>query len=313
MELRHLRYFVAVAELGSFSRAAGKLFIAQPPLSTQVRQLEDEVGVPLLVRHPRGVRLTAAGETFLLEAKNVLASVERAKLLAVQKEQGGLIRIAFVPSAAHTLLPPLLKRLREARPQAEVDVAEMITSVQVDALRSGRIDVGLARDIPGASVEFRQFGLDDPFCLAVPRGHPLAGRAPIGLASAADAVFVGFTRYLGPAFFDQVISLCTDAGFSPKIRYEASTVFGVLSLVGAGLGVAVVPASSVLLLPADVELRLLKRPTRHGGVVFIKRREASSPLAETFTALAKEVFAEVRLELKRRIPGLTANKGRNSR
>ena len=312
MELRHLRYFVAVAEFGSFSRAAEKLFIAQPPLSTQIRQLEDEVGTPLLARHPRGVRLTPSGEVFLAEAKQVLASVERAKLLAAQKEQGGLIRIAFVPSAAHTLLPPLLKRLREARPQADVDVAEMITSVQVEALRTGRIDVGLARAIPGASMALRQFELDDPFCLAVPRGHPLAGRTPIELARAADAVFVGFTRYLGPAFFDQVISLCTDAGFSPRIRYEASTVYGVLSLVGAGLGVAVVPASSVLLLPADIELRLLKRPTRHGGVVFIRGRDPSTPLVETFTALAREVFAEVRLELKKRIPGLTAIKGRNS-
>jgi DNA-binding transcriptional LysR family regulator len=313
MELRHLRYFVAVAEFGSFSRAAEKLFIAQPPLSTQIRQLEDEVGVPLLVRHPRGVRLTAAGQTFVLEAKNVLASVDRAKLLAVQKEQGGLIRIAFIPSAAHTLLPPLLKRVRDARPQAEVDVAEMITSAQVEALRTGRIDVGLARAIPGASMALRQFALDDPFCLAIPRGHPLAGRTPIELAKASDAVFVGFTRYLGPAFFDQVISLCTDAGFSPRIRYETSTVYGVLSLVGAGLGVAVVPASSVLLLPPDVELRLLKKPTRHGGVVFIKSHERSSPLVETFTELAREVFAEVRLELKRRIPGLTADKRHNSR
>ena len=312
MELRHLRYFVAVAETGSFSRAAGKLFIAQPPLSTQVRQLEDEVGVALLARHPRGVRLTPAGQTFLSEAKQVLASVERAKVLARQKEAGGVIRIAFVPSAAHTLLPPLLKRLREERPQAEVDVAEMITSVQVEALRTGRIDVGLARAIPGASVELRQFMLDDPFVLAVPHGHPLAGRMPIELAKAAEAEFVGFTRYLGPAFFDQVISLCTDAGFSPRIRYEASTVYGVLSLVGAGLGVAVVPASSVLLLPPDIDLRPLKRPTRHGGVVFIRGTDTSSPLVEAFTVLAREVFDEVRLELKRRIPGLTANKRRNS-
>jgi DNA-binding transcriptional LysR family regulator len=304
MELRHLRYFVAVAEFGSFSRAAEKLFIAQPPLSTQVRQLEEEVGAPLLVRHPRGVRLTTAGQVFLVEAKQVLASVERAKLLAAQKEHGGLIRIAFVPSAANTILPRLLKRLRDARPQAEVDVAEMITSDQVDALRTGRIDVGLARAIPGASIALRQFGLGDPFCLAVPRGHPLAGATPIELRRAADAVFVGFTRYLGPAFFDQVISLCTDAGFSPRIRYEASTVYGVLALVGAGLGVAVVPASSVLLLPPDIDLRLLKRPTRQGGVVFIRRRDESNPLVETFTGLAKEVFGEVRQELKRRIPGI---------
>lgn len=305
MELRHLRYFIAVAESGSFSRAAEKLFIAQPPLSMQIRQLEDEVGVPLLLRHSRGVQLTKAGQVFLGEAKQVLAGVERAKLLAAQQEHSGLIRVAFVPSAAHTILPRLLKRLRDARPQAEVDVAEMITSAQVEALRTGRIDAGLARAIPGASATLARFALDDPFCLALPRGHPLSGRAPLELAKAADAVFVGFTRYLGPAFFDQVISLCTDAGFSPKIRYEASTVYGVLSLVGAGLGVAIVPASSVLLMPEGVELRLLRRPTRKGGIVFIRGRDEAGPLVETFTALARDVFVEIRQELKSRIPGLS--------
>jgi len=304
MELRHLRYFVAVAELGSFSRAAEKLFVAQPPLSTQVRQLEEEIGAPLFVRHARGVRLTAAGTAFLEEAKQVLAGVERAKRIAVSGQHGGWIRIAFVPSAAHTLLPRLLPRLRAARPQAEVDVVEMITSDQVEALRTGRIDAGLARAIPGASVPLRRFELADPFCLAVPRGHPLFGTTPIDLAAAAEATFVGFTRYLGPAFFDQVISLCTDAGFSPRIRYEASTVFGVLSLVGAGLGVAIVPASSVLLLPPGIGLRLIKRATRPGGIAFIAGKGEANALVETFTALARETFAEVRAELRRRIPGL---------
>src|SRR5258706_8712243 len=304
MELRHVRYFVAVADCGSLPRAAEKLFIAQPRLSTQIRQLEEEVGAPLFVRQPRGVRLTTAGQVFLTEAKHILASVERAKLLASQKEQSGLIRIGFVPSAAHTILPRLLSQWREARPQAELDVAEMITSDQVEALRQGRIDVGLARSLPGASMALKQFELNDPFCLAVPRGHPLRGKSPCELSKAADHVFVGFTRYRGPAFFDQVISLCTDAGFSPRIRYEASTVYGVLSLVGAGLGVAVVPASSVLLLPPGIDLRLLKHATRKGGVAFIKGKAEANPLVDAFTVLAKEVFVELRQELKRRIAGL---------
>jgi DNA-binding transcriptional LysR family regulator len=147
VELRHLRYFVAVAEMGSVSRAAEKLFIAQPPLSTQIKQLEDEVGVKLLIRYSRGVRLTTAGAAFLGEAKDLLARSERAKRLARHNGSalGGAVRIGYVPSAGHTVLPRLLRQIRQLRPDGEIDVCEMITPQQVQALCAGDIDVGLAR------------------------------------------------------------------------------------------------------------------------------------------------------------------------
>jgi DNA-binding transcriptional LysR family regulator len=305
MELRHLRYFAAVADLGSVSRAAEKLFIAQPPLSLQIRQLEDEVGAQLLIRYPRGVRLTAAGARFLEQAKDVLARAERAKRMARQTDDaaGGLVRIGFVPSAGHTILPKLIRRLRALRPQSEVDVAEMITSQQVRALEYDQIDAGIARPPIGAGRAVCTTELPDPFCLAIPEGHALRGVGPVDLRAAAEEVFVSFTRHRGPAFFDHATGLCTDVGFSPQIRYEASTLYGVLDLVGAGLGVALVPASSVIVAPAGVMLRLLRKPSRPGALGFVQIQGDPNPLVATLAELTKGAFAELKAELRRRIAG----------
>src|SRR3984893_14072898 len=210
--------------MGSVSRAAERLFIAQPPLSTQIKQLEDEVGVKLFVRYPRGVRLTAAGTAFLAEAKDLLARSERAKRLARHNgfAVGGAVRIGYVPSAGHTVLPRLLHQIRQIRPDGEIDVREMITPQQVHALCARDIDVGLARAPINSGRITVVAELDDPFCLAVPREHALSGKGPIDLRAAADCNFVSSARHRGPAYFDQTMGLCSDAGFSPELRYEAS-------------------------------------------------------------------------------------------
>ncbi len=306
MELRHLKYFVAVAELGSVSRAAEKLFIAQPPLSIQIKQLEDEVGVPLLLRYPRGVRLTAAGTAFLGEARDLLARAERAKELARRKDNvaGGLVRIGYVPSAGHTVIPRLVRRLRSLRPEWEIDVREMVTTQQSQALLHSEIDVGLLRPPITSSRMTITSELGDPFCLAIPDGHALAGTGPIDLRVAADEIFVGFTRHRGPAFYDQALGLCTDVGFSPNLRYEASTLYGVLDLVGAGLGIAIVPASSSTLAPTGFGLRVLNRPTRTGCLALAQSRGDPNPLLSTLSELTSAVFAELRMEIRQRVAGI---------
>jgi DNA-binding transcriptional LysR family regulator len=299
VELRHLRYFVAVAELGSVSRAAEKLFIAQPPLSLQIKQLEEEVGVKLLVRYPRGVRLTDAGTAFLVEAKDLIARAERAKRSArhANSALGGVVRIGYVPSAGHSVLPRLLSRMRQIRGDAEIDVHEMITPQQIQALCTGEIDVGLAR----APVNSGRIGivaeLDDPFCIALPLGHPLSGRGPIDLRAASDCTFVTCARYRAPAYYDQALGLCSDAGFSPELRYEASTMYGVLDLVSSGLGVAVVPASAVMLEPKKFTLRLLERPSRAGSLAFVQLRGDPNPIISTLGGLAAEVFADLKRDV----------------
>jgi len=293
MELRHLRYFVAVAELGSVSRAAEKLFIAQPPLSTQIKQLEDEVGVKLLVRYARGVRLTAAGSAFLTEAKDLLARSERAKRLARRNDPtvAGSVRIGYVPSAGHTILRRLLREMRQRWPDAEIDVREMITPNQVQALSAGEIDVGFARAPVNSTRIAVVVQLEDPYCLAIPRGHPLEGPGPVELRAAAECTFITSSRNRGPAYFDQALGLCSDAGFSPDLRYEASTLYGVLDLVSAGLGVAIVPASAVLLAPTGFTMRLIDRPTRAGGLAFVQMRGDPNPFIATMGKVASVVFA----------------------
>jgi len=310
MELRHLRYFVAVAELGSISRAAQKLFIAQPPLSLQIKQLEEEVGAPLLIRYPRGVRLSPAGETFLAEAKDILLRADRAIRLAKQtgNAAGGVVRIGYVPTAGHTILPRLILLLRERRPECDIEVNEMTTAQQVQALRYHEIDVGLVRPPLEAGPVVAAAKLDDPYCLAIPKDHPLIGAASLDLKAAAQCVFVSVTRQRGPAYFDQTVGLCTDLGFNPNIRYESSTLYGVLELVGAGLGVALVPSSAVTLASDRLIFRMLKKPSRVGSLVLAQLKDDPNPLVGLLTELTEQVFSSLRGDLERLVVGLRQEK-----
>ena len=261
MELRHLRYFVTAAELGSITRAAEKLFIAQPPLSAQLKQLEEEVGVPLLVRLPRGVRLTEAGESFLEDARAILARAQQAAVRARERQSGqrATLRLGLGPSTIHSVLPGFLRRVHEAGLVVRIESREMITSQQQLALRNDEIDLGFAR--PGASgmpVE-TVASIDDPYCLALPTDNPLAhSRAPVALKLAAHEQFVTFARYQVADYFDRTAALCQEAGFTPDIRHEAGQFVNVLALVACGLGVAIVPASFSTLPAAGVVFRPLE-------------------------------------------------------
>lgn len=275
MELRHLRYFMAVAETGSLSRAAEKLFIAQPPLSVQIRQLEDELGLPLFVRHPKGVRLTTAGEALLPEARHLLDRAGRLKTLVQGAEVSSHLVLGYVPSASSTVLPALLGRLKTDAPGLDVELREMISSEQIDALVAGHLDAGLMRLRPRHPHLVTAARMADPFCLAMP-GSPIPGSRHhrVELRSMAERDFIAFTRHRGPAYFDQAIHLCAKAGFSPRIRYEASTVHGVLDLVRGGLGVALVPTSCAVMGIQDIAFRMLDT-TVPGQMLTLVRRKSN--------------------------------------
>lgn len=304
MELRHLRYFVAVADAGSLSRAAEKLFVAQPPLSVQIRQLEEEMGAALFVRHPKGVKLTPAGQALLPEARSLIERAARLRELASDAGTGGTLTLGIVPSAAGTVLPELVRRLRQHYPALRLDVRELITSEQVDALVAGQIDAGLARTParhPRLVVACR---MPDPLCLALPRADPAAGTSgPVAadLRAFAEHAFVAFTRHRGPAYFDHSIRLCTQAGFSPRIQCEASTVHGVLERVGAGLGVALVPASSALLGVAGVVYRPLQRPGRGETLTLVRRSADSHPLMPEVERAVGLIFDAMRARVMKRL------------
>lgn len=297
MELRHLRYFVAVAEAGNLSRAAEKLFIAQPPLSLQIRQLEEEVGSELFIRHPKGMRLTPVGEALLPQARDLLDRAqhlaERARLAAPAASIG----IGFVPSAANTVLPGVIRRLRAVHPDVDIRLEELISDEQRDALIGGRIDAGIVRGAARHPRLAAACSIPDPFCLAVPSARAKALQKVIDLRHHATDDYVAFTRHRGPAYFDRAIQLCGRAGFSPRIRFEASTLHGVLALVSAELGVALVPATAALLAVRGVTVRRLRYAARDEMLSLVHRRNDARPVVAALLEAAATSFAEVREQL----------------
>ena len=305
MELRHLRYFVAVAEAGNLSRAAEKLFIAQPPLSLQIRQFEDEIGTPLFSRHPKGMRLMPAGEALLPEVRDLLDRAARLVERPRQAAGGGTLTLGFVPSASSTVVPGLVRRLRAEQPLLDIRLHEMISDEQHVALIAQRIDAGIARSPARDPQVELACSLSDPFCLAVPsaRGHALP--AVLDLRDQAAQPFVAFTRHQGPAYFDHAIRLCGDAGFRPRIRYEASTLHGVLDLVSAELGVALVPASAALLARRGVKIVPLRHRSRDELLSLLHRRHDARPVIAQLAAAVGTIFSA----LQRRIASGATTKG----
>lgn len=299
VELRHLKYFVAVAELGSLSKAAVALYVAQPPLSRQIKDLEDEVGVPLLIRSSRGVAVTAAGEAFLKEARATLDQAERSKFVARQigSTEVHTLNIGFIPSTCHTLLPKLLHRLRQDRPDVEVCAREMLTAEQAQAMLAGSIDIGICRPPVDTSRLALVATLDDPFCLVLPVDHWLAGCNEVDLARTSQERFVSYVRDQARAFFDQTHNFCIEAGFQPNIHFSVTSTYAVIELVAAGCGIAIVPSSAVAFGSKSVVFRRLIKPRRPGRMVVIRRSSDTNPVV----SIAVDVIASLFTELDRDI------------
>ena len=267
MELRHLRYAIAIADELHFGRAARRLHIAQPPLSQQIKQLEDEIGARLFDRAHRRVRVTDAGAAFLAEARRTLASAERAADAARRAARGeiGRLAIGYVGSVAYQLLPASVRAFRKRAPDVTLALEEMSSSEQSRALAAGALDVGFMRRPP--PIEPGLIGTvvrREPIVLALPRDHALAAVRVLRLRELAREPFVVFPARPRPSWADVAIDLCRRAGFEPRIAQEAIEMQSALSLVAAGIGVSLVPAS----------VRAVRRP----GVVF--RPIAPAPTSE---------------------------------
>jgi len=243
MELRHLKYFVAVAEELHFGRAAKRLHIAQPPLSQQIMNLEDELGVKLFDRTRRSIQMTDAGVYFLKEAQQLLLHVEQAAETArrIYRGQAGRLIVGFVGSVIHTFLPEGLRLFRERFPDVELVLQELNTAEQIKSLHAGRIDVGfLYSDAQDSLLASRQIARA-PLMVALPSKHALSGRKSLDIRELAQEPFIANTRSSEPVVRDAFISLCHSAGFSPKIAQEAGHVQTVLGLVASGLGACLLP------------------------------------------------------------------------
>ena len=290
MELRHLHYFIAVAEELHFSRAAERLCISQPPLSQQIRALEDELGVKLFERTKRQVHLTEAGKAFLERACLVLAQLEQAIEVTQRIGRGevGRLTIGFVGSATYTVLPDILSIFREQFPNVELRLREMTTSGQIQALHHKQIDVGIVRsaiDEPGLSVKCI---LQESIILALPENHPFSDQTSISLHALADESFILFPAKMGPVFYEQIINTCQQAGFSPKVAQEAVQMQTIIGLVAAGLGIAFVPASLQNFHRSGVVYRPIQKQTSKTGLYLTWRQHDSSPVVQAFLSLVRE-------------------------
>ncbi|MFC3861524.1 LysR family transcriptional regulator [Deinococcus antarcticus] len=293
MELRHLRHFVALAEEEHFGRAAERVFVVQQALSNSIRNLEEEVGVPLVLRTTRRVQLTPAGQEFLIGARETLALAARTVERARQAARGevGRLRVGFVSGLAFGGLPEIVRTFRELYPNVSVDLRELTAHEQEAALRGDLIDVGLmllpVRDPSLASRSlWRQ-----PLVVALPAQHPLARKRKLKIGDLRDEDFVFFPRHLRATYFDQVMRWCDSAGFTPHVVQEAIEVPTLLSLVAAGVGVFLpIQFFSRLSLPGVVY-----RPIGDAPVVEIvavwSRQHGSNPVIKAWLAVAQDVIA----------------------
>lgn len=285
MELRQLRYFIAVAEAGNFSRAAANLHMSQPPLSMQVKALEEELGVRLLERTNHGATLTPAGAAFLEEARAALTRLESARRRAQLVGRGdiGMLSVGFVSIADYGILPPALKSFRAAYPQVEVQLHELTTDAQIRELHAHRLDMGIAlAPVDDPELEFRRLH-DEELVLAVPSPHR-AGRArdTIDLRHLAAESFIVPPRDIAPGLHDLIIAQCRAAGFTPRITQHARQMQTVISLVSSGMGFALVPASVRNLNRAGVQYRRLRGKAACVELGLITRRREAGLLNERF-------------------------------
>lgn len=294
MELRHLRYFVAVGEELHFGRAADRLHIAQPPLSQQIRQLERELGVSLLTRTTRSVELTPAGRAYLQRAIEILDAVGdaggQARRIAAGVE--GRLVIGCVGSATYSLLPQLVRALGESLPGVEVGLrGEMLAPAQLEALRSGALDLALLRPPVVGEGIFTETVRRDRLLVALPTNHSLAGQTELTVAALRDEDFVVHAGHGRSTMSNLVENICADAGFVPRVRQEVSETLTLVTLVAAGLGVAIVPDPTAALDIAGV--RYVPLAPAALGIDLVAAGAQRSPLIDNVLAVLRDVAHRV--------------------
>lgn len=285
MELRHLRYFVAVAEELHFGRAALRLNISQPPLSQQIKSLEEELCAELFKRSSRRVELTPAGKVFLVRARNLLSMAEDAADEARRVAAGleGVLRLGFVTPAMDGPLPRVIAGFRGNWPGVRLDLKEASTVEQLEALRGGRLDIGFIRAHGGNAqgLAARSF-LREPYVLALPRGHALTAGQSVSLAELDGQPFIFFARQQGPGLHDEIMAAFSRAGAAPFITQEVLSKRSTLALVAAGLGLALVPASTARASMEEVVFRRLREELPLVCVDAAWHPAADSPLVDNF-------------------------------
>jgi DNA-binding transcriptional LysR family regulator len=294
MELRHIRYFVAVAEEGHITRAAEKLGIQQPPLSQQIRALETELDVQLFRRLPRGVALTDAGQTFLEDAREILNRVEHACAATQRTARGeqGHIVIGFTGSVPfHPLFSKIFRSFRETTPQVSLRLEERGTGGLVEGLLNETIDAAFIRSPVANTLGITEYPLaEEAMIVALPAEHSLANDAarPIDLAVLATESFILYRRSVGPGLYDAIIAACSQAGFTPNVAQEAPRFTSTFNLVAAGLGVTIVPESLRRMQMDGIVYRALRKASALTAPINLAcRRVENAVAARRFIDMAR--------------------------
>jgi DNA-binding transcriptional LysR family regulator len=292
VELADLTAIVALADALHFGRAAERLYVSQPALSKRIRKLEERIGGPLLVRRYRDVRLTEAGRLLAERGRHLLREAEATVTLSQRAARGeaGLLRVGFGIASLLGLLPGALLRFRRSHPGVELQLRDMSTPEQIAALASREIDIGFVR-LPVADDRLVvKRVLDERLVLAL--GPQTAWNARAGLRSVAAEPFIIIARARSASFYDHVLDVCGAAGFAPRIVQEAYELFTVLSLVGAGLGVSLVPRSAARMHLPGVRFRGLRQPEAAWNIAVAWHRDAANvPLVQRFVEAVRAARA----------------------
>jgi DNA-binding transcriptional LysR family regulator len=293
IELRHLRYFVAVSETLHFGKAAQNLGMAQPPLSQQIRDLERNLGHALFDRTTRGVQLTGVGRFFLERARNTLAKmgqdVEMARRLGSGQE--GVLTIGFSGSTMFTALPKVIRLYRSMHPNVELRLRELVTAEQLRSLLEGALDLGFLRDGDAQEGLTMETMLREPFVAVLPARHRLRAKAAISPRELKDEAFVLFARKMGNLAYDRTVACCEAEGFRPNFVQDAPQWPTVLQLVAAGLGVSLAPACVARLTTPGVIFKRVR--SAHWTAVDIgMKAKPDNPAAEAFLAIARKQFTK---------------------
>jgi DNA-binding transcriptional LysR family regulator len=295
LELRQLRYFVTVAEELHFGRAAARLHMTQPPLSQAIAALEEQLGAALFLRNRRTVELTPAGAALLPEARRMLMDAAALPELVRRAASGeaGRLALAFITSADYSVLPPFLRRYSERYPSVHLTLQEATSDVQVEALLRGHVDAGLLipplPDKALAELDYMRV-LDEPLILCAPAGLALPPNdAPVLLQDLPHLPLIIFPREISPALHDAILSCFRAAGITPAIGQQAIQMQTIVSLVSAGMGLALVPQSVSNLMRPGVEYRALADPTPRVETGIAWRRDNSSPVLKGFLELLRTI------------------------
>ena len=291
MELRHLRYFIAVAETLNFNRAAERLHISQPPLSRQIQQLEEELGVPLFERGVRPLALTEPGRFFYAHARELLArSVELKSMTRRIGQMERSLSVGFVASTLYDILPRLIRRFRREHPEVEITLHEMTTMEQIAALKEGRIDVGFGR-IRYEDPSVRRIVLRDARLMAALRvDHPLAQQQPLTLGDLLDETLILYPQAPRPRFADQVLAAFHDRGMTPEKITEVRELQVALGLGAAGEGITLVPECLHSLQRQDVVYCPLNEQALVSPIILSTRLLDESPDIRTLLAMVYEQY-----------------------